>query len=430
MVSMVCIYEDDRFRQFFPLTLLRPVSSLRTGILPLCGRAKRHFNDADICLATRESIAPIVASEHSDMPVNILKRGNESVLFLNGRIRDYADLPELVADARVSTVFVNQDQIVAVFFDRTILSDISSVASPADYQELFESEAGNLARHQTKANLYNYTFELVADVETGITTDYAHLSKSVTMDSQGELMSGASLIEPDNIFVGAGSRVFPTAVIDASHGPVYIAENVRVEPQATIFGPCYIGNDSIVLAGKITGSSIGHTCRVGGEVEESIFQACTNKYHDGFIGHSYIGQWVNFGAMTTNSDLKNNYSPIRVAINGETIDTGSIKVGSFIGDHTKFGIGTLLNTGIHIGACCNLYGGTLIADKEIGSFQWGGPDGYQAYRVDKAIETARVTCGRRGVELSEAEARVLQAIAEDKVDDKGVMAFGECRAKA
>ncbi|MCK4371955.1 MAG: hypothetical protein KAW61_02360, partial [candidate division Zixibacteria bacterium] len=169
--------------------------------------------------------------------------------------------------------------------------------------------------------------------------------------------------------------------------------------------------------------SIGHTCRVGGEVEESIFHSYVNKYHAGFIGHSYVGPWVNFGAMTTNSDLKNNYSTIRSSVGGELIDTGSIKVGSFIGDHTKFGIGTLLNTGINIGVSCNLFGGSLIADKEVPSFSWGNSGRYERYEIEKAIDTACKSTARRNHTLSEGEVELLRQLFDGRVEEKGIMSF-------
>lgn len=148
-----------------------------------------------------------------------------------------------------------------------------------------------------------------------------------------------------------------------------------------------------------------------------------NKYHAGFIGHSYVGSWVNFGAMTTNSDLKNNYSSISVSVDGQIIDTGSIKVGSFIGDHTKFGIGTLLNAGINVGLCCNLYGGNLITDREVPSFRWGNSSGYEVYRFDKAIKTIRSSTERRNVVLSTAAEEYLRGLSEGKVDATGVLKF-------
>ena len=236
-----------------------------------------------------------------------------------------------------------------------------------------------------------------------------------------QVHKAACLVNPDRIHLNDGVEVLPCAVIDASHGPVYIGAFTRIEPHAVINGPCYIGPNSVVLAGKVSGSSIGHTCRVGGEVEESIFHKYINKYHAGFIGHSYVGPWVNFGAMTTNSDLKNNYSNIRLTVGGVQVDSGLIKVGSFIGDHTKFGIGTLLNTGINIGVCCNIFGGTLIVDKEVPSFSWGNSQKYEQYRFEKAVETAERSVFRRDCTLSDRELGLLQAIFDGTLSDDGIV---------
>ncbi|MFH2050259.1 MAG: hypothetical protein ABIJ12_12525, partial [bacterium] len=120
---------------------------------------------------------------------------------------------------------------------------------------------------------------------------------------------------------------------------------------------------------------------------------------------------------------KNNYSNIRVSLNGNSIDTGLNKIGSFIGDHTKFGIGTLLNTGINIGVCCNIFGGGLITDKEIPSFKWGGNGSYIDYKFDKAIETAEVVMKRRGVEISEDEKVILEHLSTGITDLDGLMNF-------
>ena len=147
-----------------------------------------------------------------------------------------------------------------------------------------------------------------------------------------------------DVYVAPGVAVHPMVVIDAEHGPVYSTRGSRSIPSRASKGPCYIGKKSILLGAKCReGNSIGPMCRVGGEVEESIIHGYSNKYHDGFLGHAYVGEWVNLGALTTNSDLKNDYSSVSVMLDGKTpIDTGSTKVGSLIGDHTKTSIGTLL----------------------------------------------------------------------------------------
>ena len=128
------------------------------------------------------------------------------------------------------------------------------------------------------------------------------------------------------------------------------------------------------------------------------------------MGHAFLGEWVNLGALTTNSDLKNNYGSIKVDIGIGLVDTGQMKIGSFIGDHVKTGIGMLLNTGISIGFGSNIFGGGLISEKYIPPFIWGGNDGYSEYRLDKALETAAIAMSRRGEELTTAGAAVFKSI--------------------
>ncbi len=156
-----------------------------------------------------------------------------------------------------------------------------------------------------------------------------------------------------NVYIAPGAVVHPMVVIDAERGPVYLDEGVEVQPFTRIEGPCYIGLGSILLGCKCrAGNSIGPMCRLGGEVEGSIIQGYSNKYHDGFLGHAYVGQWVNLGALTTNSDLRNDYANVSVVLDGRTpVNTGSTKVGSLIGDHAKTSIGTLLNTAPTSGPC-------------------------------------------------------------------------------
>jgi UDP-N-acetylglucosamine diphosphorylase/glucosamine-1-phosphate N-acetyltransferase len=422
MLQTICIYEDEKCRQFYPLTHLRPVYLMRPGILPLYQRVEQHFGKADLTLLSRNQIAPLLAEQVSQCPVNTISRGDGAVLFINGRIRNYGDLAKLAQDSDSCTSFVNGGETVAVLFQPSVLGSIPSTAPSQAYTDLYRSKATEFSTVETSAVLYNYCWEIMADIKPAIEQDFKSLGLQKASGS-AIVHEGAHLVNDEQICLGDGVEVLPGSVIDASGGPVFIGQNTKVESHAAIYGTSYVGPDSIVMAGKITASSIGNCCRVGGEVEESIFQSYVNKYHAGFIGHSYVGSWVNFGAMTTNSDLKNNYSNIRVSLNGEGIDTGSIKVGSFIGDHTKFGIGTLLNTGINIGVCCNIYGGTLVVEREVPSFSWGNSANWVQYRFDKAIETAQRTCDRRRQPLSPNEIEILKAVSESTSSDDGVVTF-------
>ena len=423
MPLKICFYEDDGFRQFYPLTYMRPIYTLRAGMVTLYERAERFFDDVEFCFTAREQVSPLLAETFRDIPVNIIKKPEGDMLFLNGRLRDYGDLPELVRQATGSSAFKVGEETAAVLFKEKLLKHVPPVATQHEYLEKYGEELSQISFQETTATFYDYCWQIMADVEKEIVSDFAHLQDKLAGSGGVTVHDGAFVVNSDDVILGSAVEILPGAVLDATKGPIIVGDNTRIEAHAAIYGPCYIGPNCIVTAGKITASSIGHTCRVGGEVEESIFLCYVNKYHAGFIGHSYVGPWVNFGAMTTNSDLKNNYSTIKSSVGGELIDTGSIKVGSFIGDHTKFGIGTLLNTGINIGVSCNLFGGSLIADKEVPSFSWGGSGRYQRYEIEKAIDTARKSTARRNHTLSEREIELLRQLFDGLVEEKGIMKF-------
>ena len=425
MAFRICVYEDSRFSDFFPLTTLRPVYALRPGAIPLFRQAEKFFPDDPISLVAREQIGPLLAETHRDYPVNIIKREKgQEVLFLNGRIQSFGDLPRLVKEARISTVFRVFGQTAAVLYKMDTLSAIPPMATHQEYLAEFTRDKDAFPEFDATATLYGHCWDLVNDIDRAVAEDIAFLKLHIKAGPQNlKIHDGAFLVKKDGITFGDDVEIFPGAVIDASKGPVFVGSNTRIESHAAIYGPCFIGANTVVLAGKITGSSIGPTCRVGGEVEESIFHSYVNKYHAGFVGHSCVGSWVNFGAMTTNSDLKNNYSNIRLSLNGESIDTGSMKIGSFIGDHTKFGIGSLLNTGISVGVCCNIFGGGLTTDKEVPPFSWGNTGKYHTYAVEKAIETAQRTSERRNCTFSDVETELLKQIATGKIDATGAVDF-------
>ncbi len=223
-----------------------------------------------------------------------------------------------------------------------------------------------------KLPTWNYIWDLIL-------ANPAQLAEDFRAAGQSGIDSEARVEEPvairgsrSDIFVGRGAKIHPMVVLDAEHGPIYIDEDVEIHPFTRIEGPCYIGRKSILLGAKCReGNSIGPMCRIGGEVEESIIQGYSNKYHDGFLGHAYVGQWVNLGALTTNSDLKNDYSEVKITLDGRTqLSTGSTKVGALIGDHTKTSIGTLLNTGTYVGAMTLLVTSGKLLPKFIPSFTW------------------------------------------------------------
>lgn len=213
------------------------------------------------------------------------------------------------------------------------------------------------------------------------------------------------------IFIDKSASVFPGTILDAREGNIYIARGASITPPSLIEGPCYIGDHVLIDSAKIrNGNSFFSGCKVSGEVEASIFSEYVNKHHDGFIGHSYIGSFVNFGAMSTNSDLKNNYRPVKVFLNQQWTDAHSIKMGVFVGDHTKFGIGSLLNSGTVVGIGCNLYTNGGFYPKFIPSFSWGSGYPFKKYRLEEFIQNTESIMQRREKTLEHKEIKVITSI--------------------
>lgn len=213
-----------------------------------------------------------------------------------------------------------------------------------------------------------------------------------------QIHPSAVLIDEDKIAFGTGVRVGPHTVVDASQGLVILDEGALIEPFTRLEGPVYVGRHTRLTGGKITGGcAIGPASKIGGEFEASIVQGFSNKVHEGFFGHGFIGEWVNLGALTTNSDLKNTYGTVRVVRNGALVDTGAVKVGSYISDHTKTGIGVLLPTGATIGAGTNIITGGLTP-KSLPPFVWGGQGHYEDHDIDRMITAARIAVSRRSYE--------------------------------
>ncbi len=275
------------------------------------------------------------------------------------------------------------------------------------------SDFSDLEQQEIDTKLINYPWDLVSNNGDQLVTDFNLLTDG-NSKKLGDIHKEVTLLNPSQIHISEGAKLAPGVVIDAESGPVYIDKNVKILPNAVIEGPAFIGSDSLIKIGaKIyENTSIGEVCKVGGEVEESIIHAYSNKQHEGFLGHAYLGMWVNIGADTNNSDLKNDYGNVSVYVNGELIDTGSMFVGLTMGDHSKTGINAMFNTGSNIGVSCNLYG-SGIQPKSVPSFSWGSTEeGFSTYRIEKAIEVARRVMTRRKVKFTEVEEQLFRSVFE------------------
>jgi UDP-N-acetylglucosamine diphosphorylase/glucosamine-1-phosphate N-acetyltransferase len=222
---------------------------------------------------------------------------------------------------------------------------------------------------------------------------------------QGGANHGIAVVGPaDRLVVAPGASIEPFVTADTRQGPVLIDRGAVIHSFSRLEGPCYVGAESWIVGAKLRGgSSIGPHSRMGGEIEASIVQGHSNKYHDGFLGHSYIGEWVNLAAATQTSDLRNDYGVVRLTVNGERLSTGRTKIGSYIGDHTKTGLGALLNTGSVIGVFCNLLASGTLLPSVVPSFcqvQQGSVQ--ERFDMRQMFATAGHAMHRRGCDFTES----------------------------
>lgn len=246
------------------------------------------------------------------------------------------------------------------------------------------------------------------------------ISKDYELLTQGRSsyhLPGDNTLMGDQIFLEEGAKVH-CSILNSTTGPIYIGRHAEIMEGAMIRGPLALGeNAQIKMGAKIYGATtFGPGCRVGGEVTNSVFFANSNKAHDGYIGNSVIGEWCNLGADTNSSNLKNNYSPVEIYNYRENkaIESGQLFLGLIMGDHSKSGINTMLNTGTVVGVSANIVGGGFPS-KHIPSFSWSLSEKLRAYDIEKALSTARIVLERRNKTLTDREERILRHIHSESV---------------
>ncbi len=375
---------------FYPLAFSRPLWELRCGMTSLGEKlvAKTGVRDVSGFLPAYMADA---YREGAAWPVNQLSSlAGDDLLLVDARVK--ADSFDVSPTGPSQAAFDADGNCVYARIARADLGRLNAQSLEA----FLASARQTLPAAAAEIPVWKYTWDLILANPEQLSKDFAAAGRNGLEGAVEEPLAIRG--SRNDVFIGAGARVHPMVVIDAEHGPVYIDEGAEIHPFTRIEGPCYIGKKSILLGAKCReGNSIGPMCRVGGEVEESIIQGYSNKYHDGFLGHAYVGEWVNLGALTTNSDLKNDYTTVAVSLDGkDSIDTGSTKVGSLIGDHTKTSIGTLLNTGAYVGSMALIAATGKPLPKFIPSFAWF-LEGVvtKGFGKQKLYETARTAMGRR-----------------------------------
>ncbi len=397
---MICIYEGDGLDRLSPLCDLRPAFDLRCGRFTLLEKLQFIYPRERFAFWVRDELQELTAEVHPRCGVN--EGVDSDCLFLSAQ----AILDEALPVTGDEALFIHEGRVVGFRLKAAAAQRLGSV----------RSLSFDLPEHEVKARVVEWPWELVEhnagellrEVEVRGQKLEARSQKYGRGEEPGRIERGAAVVgDRKKLHMEAGSRVWPGTVVSTETGPVFLDKDAVVRPGSFIEGPCYVGPGSVIDGAKVRpGCSFGPQCRIGGEVEASLFQGYTNKHHEGFIGHAFVGEWVNLGALSTNSDLKNAYQPVQVSWQGKTIDTGRLKVGCFIGDHAKTAIGSLINTGTRIGTFANWFEPGL-SPKEIPAFAWGSKTRWPFGHV---LSSAHKVMSRRGVTLSPAYERVLRAL--------------------
>jgi UDP-N-acetylglucosamine diphosphorylase/glucosamine-1-phosphate N-acetyltransferase len=396
--TVVLLFDDERSRTWHPFSLTRPIGELLLGAYTASARAAHVFGvpcgghmAAHLSGFEEPGAAPVVDAG---------SYAGESRLFLSSRAvpawGSRIDPPDteaivLVGGQPAGWVAPPGSQPPADFL----------AAPAAATQRLQDTECIEIDGYvldEVWELVVKTVGQLVDDIESGPTP---------AADPAFPLTGVEVLGEPPRL--GESVSFEPCVVIDSQNGPVWIDDHVHVRAFTRIEGPAYIGARSTILGGSLAGVSIGPQCKVRGEVEATILLGYSNKAHDGFIGHACIGRWVNLGALTTNSDLKNNYGRVRLWTPQGERDTGEMKIGCFLGDHVRTSIGTLLNTGTVVGPGANVFG-PGSAGRYIPPFAWG--DTGELQEIERFLATTRIAMGRRGVELTASMEQLLRAVHE------------------
>lgn len=370
-----------------PLTFMRPVADIRVGILTIREKWEKYLNvkTSSLTEGYLSKKYPLVKEEQ-----NIL---------INGSICPDAPMVKAIKNLRHDQTLVFNDHIVALHISDKDLDSLGESSSEG-IEEIVIKEA---------PLKINYTWDIFSKNDLAIRNDF----NLVTKGRKSQPISKSNMIIGEGeIFLEEGAIV-EGVTLNATKGPIYIGKDAIVMEGAMLRGPIAVGEKAqIKMGAKIYGpSTFGPQCRIGGEVNTSVFFGYGNKAHDGFIGHSVIAEWCNLGADTNTSNLKNTYDEVRLWSYGKKtfINTHLQFCGLIMGDYSMSGINTMFNTGTVVGVNANIFG-TGFPRNFIPSFTWGSTAGHTNYKLDKALEVAEAVYKRRDRVFDETERDLLQSI--------------------
>lgn len=402
----VVIFEGSRLNALAPLSLSRPTFTLGAGTGTLLDKQLRFLKPTRVTLWVRPQFEAWVRAHivpHIKVPTTInTPLGDELTLLTTGRTLYLSN----VEREETECVVVEEGDLIRKAIVRRPGLKLDDIMNRTQrWMDLFA-----LPRTMPHARFIDHPWDLISWNEEALIVDSLEWRDHSAPAKEGPY----HLINGEDVLLEDGAKISPGCVLDASKGPIMIGKGASIGANAVLQGPCFIGQYATVSPQAIIrpGTSIGPVSKVGGEIANSIFFGASNKAHEGFLGDSYIGKWVNLGAGTTTSNMKNTYGEIDMQLGGKTIPTGRRFLGAIIGDHTKTAIGTRLTTGSYLGFNCMIATNGLTP-KFVPSFTFLTDKGAEKFDTEKAIEVAKNMFSRRNRQWTEIEENLMRFIAKN-----------------
>jgi len=375
----------DIRQNLLPLTFTRPIANIRVGILRISEKWEERLN-AKASYITE----PYLSNKFSS--------ADQTELLINAAVCPDTKLVDTIKSLKEGDALYHESTFVA-----------AKSNNRHNYGDAI-STTFNKVVYQGEIVTINHSWDIFSNNGQEIKNDFDLLTQR---RKSKEIVDPHTIVyNPGNVFIEEGAKL-KACILNAENGPIYIGKNAQIHEGAIISGPTVICESAHVNQGaKIrVNSTIGPYCKVGGEVSNAVFFGYSNKGHDGYLGNAVIGEWCNLGADTNNSNLKNNYTSVKVwdYTSEKFKDTGLQFCGLIMGDHAKCAINTMFNTGTVVGVAANIFGAGFPKNF-LPSFSWGGVGKTVTFAYRKALETAEAMMSRRKLELSEADREIMQEV--------------------
>lgn len=380
------LFDSSSRSNLLPLTFTRPVADIRFGILTIREKWERFLKTSTSSLteAYLTPKFPLIKAE-----INMM---------VNGSICPNTALIKEINQLKEGQMLIKDDTIVAMCLNAESLENYAENDQELDVKET----SVDFVKIQNTWDIFHLNDQAIKD-------DFELLTKG---RKSAPISPTNRCVNPENIFIEEGA-VVEFSILNASTGPIYVGKNAEIMEGSKVRGSFALCDFAVLkMDAKIYGpTTIGPYSKVGGEVNQSVIFGYTNKTHDGFLGHSVLGEWCNLGADTNTSNLKNTYEEVKLWSYAEDcfVQTGLQFCGTIMGDHTKCGINTMFNTGTVVGVYSNIYGAGFQRNF-VPSFSWGGPHGLSDYDMKKAVKTAEIVFARRNKPFDKKEKTILSEI--------------------